>query len=126
MSISYLAPPNTQLQSQLQIKIKRNLKSAIFSYLHHRHPTYAQEQLLRERGIKDEEEEGNLFKQRALGINTLRHRSAAQGQDTLEDMDWSNWGKGLCTHTGPNPNKGQVVRPCDVLWLADTQVNKCQ
>lgn len=35
----------------------------------------------------------NLFKHCALGINTLRHQSAAQGQDTLEDMDCPMKGK---------------------------------
>lgn len=39
------------------------------------------------RGGGMEEEGGNLFKHGASGINTLRHQSAAQGQDTLEDMD---------------------------------------
>lgn len=94
---------STQLQSQLQIKIKRNLKSAIFSYLHHQHPTYTQEHLIRSRmmGGGQEEDEG-MKRGRSLlhcasGTNILRHQSAAQGQDTLRH-GLSNEGS-----TRPNP-----------------------
>lgn len=100
---------------------EENLKSAIFSYLHHQHPTYTLEHLIRSGEGREEEDKGKgerreiSLKHCALSINRLRHPSAEQRQDTLEDMDKSDEGKGRCTYDQIQTMDGSSMSPCQIV-----------
>ena len=110
MSNSYLVFFPHSYSHSYKSRSKENLKSAIFSYLHHQHPTYTQEHFDKElKGFGGEErkrmKKKKKKKKKKKGEISLTLRpqasthsgvgSAAQGRDTLEDMRLSNEGRGL-------------------------------
>lgn len=60
----------------------------------------------------------------ASGISTIRHQSAAEGQDTLEDMDCPMKGEVFAHVAKSKALDWLSISPCHILWLADIQVNK--